>query len=155
MTYQEYKDKSQSEFNNLPIKFAFGMDQFRRVMEEWGLTENDKGQIYSLPGGGLYLRKDAEIIRDYFNKQDELPQLMNDYDFAFDAFVYEMGNHEYHINTYQGDLDVCSCFGNCEYDDEKDYADYLSEIGYSDQVIKAYKDAKKKFLELCNENDWW
>lgn len=34
MTYQEYREKSQKEFNELPIFFAFSNDQLFKALEE-------------------------------------------------------------------------------------------------------------------------
>lgn len=155
MTYQEYKEKAQSRFNALPIKYAFGQDQFKRMMESWGLTENDTDKIYSIGCGGFFLRSDAEIIHEYFAEPDELPELMKDYDFAFDAIYYEMGNHEYHINNYQGNWDVCSCFGDVEYNDWDDEEKYFDQLDWSETTRKAYRDAKSKFLYDAAENDWY
>ena len=66
-----------------------------------------------------------------------------------------MGNQEYHINHYQGDWDVCSCFGKCEYEHGKTYRDYLKENGYSDSVIKSFERAKSRFWNDAIENDWF
>ena len=79
---------------------------------------------------------------------------MKNPEFAESAFYYEMGNHEYHIN-WQGDWDVCSCFGDCEYSDGKTYVDYLKEIGYTQETINAFKLAKKRFHSDCIKNDWY
>src|SRR5574344_210153 len=108
MTYEEYKNKKQEEFNDLPIFYAFSNEQFEAAMNERGLTLKDTDKIFKLGDtGGFYLKKDAEIIRAYFSKQDELSELMKDKTFATEAFLYEMNNHEYAIN-WQGDYDVCS-----------------------------------------------
>lgn len=149
MNYQQYKEREQGRFNNLPIKFAFGRTQFREMMEAWGLTENDTDKIYALGAGGYYLRSDAQIIRDYFNRKDELPDLMADEEFAIDAFEFEMANHEYAIN-WQGDWDVCSCFANKElaYGDDKTYVDYLTEMGHP-EWIDAYSKAKKNHHKMA------
>ena len=40
----------------------------------------------------------------------ELDELMEDHDVAYEAFLYEMNNHEYAINC-EGDCDVLGCFG--------------------------------------------
>lgn len=77
---------------------------------------------------------------------------MKDKDFAISAFEYEMRNHEYAIN-WQGAYDVCSCFGHCRYGENKGYTDYLKEIGYSDDVIQCYKEAKKRYYKYCEEHD--
>ena len=155
MTYKEYKNASQADFNSLPVFFAFGREQFKEQMEKRGLTENDTDKIYRLgDSGGFYLKSDADVIRAFFSKGDELPELMKDHDFAVGAFYYEMANHEYHING-QGDWDVCQCFGDCDYEYYKGYVDYLKEIGYSDEVIGWFKEAKDKFYADCDKNGWW
>lgn len=155
MTYDEYREKEQAEFNALPVFFAFGKDQFEKAMAERGLTANDTDKIYRLgETGGYYLKSDAKIIRDYFNKEDKLSQLMKDPEFAQSAFYHEMCNHEYGIN-WQRDWDVCSCFGSCEYSDEKSGPDYLREIGYSDTTIDCYLAARKQYYKAALENDWF
>lgn len=152
MNYAEYKKQEQEEYNNLPIFFAFGWDQFKKAMAERGLTENDTDKIYSIGNGGYYLKTDAEIIREFFNRKDELPELMQNKEFATDAFLYEIKNHEYCYN-WEGDYDVCRCFGKCEFSEEKTYKDYLKEAGYDDEVIKCFKAALSKYNKWCMEND--
>lgn len=139
-TYQEYVDRKQEEFNALPIFWAFSQSQFDEAMKKAGLDPADTDKIYAFGGGGYYKRSDAPKIRDYFRKKNELPELMKDYDFAYDAFRYELGNHEY-IYNWEGDYDVCSCFGECEYDDNKTWFDYLKEMGYDETVRKAFYNA--------------
>lgn len=154
MTYKEYKEARQKEFDELPIFFAFGEKQFAEAMKQRGLKSTDTQEVYSLGAGGYYLKKDADIIRTFFAKEDPLTELMNDVNFAESAFEYEMANHEYHIN-WQGDWDVCNCFGNCEYAEDKSAADYLRECGYSDLVINAFYNARRKFYKDAEENDWY
>lgn len=77
---------------------------------------------------------------------------------AYDAFMYEMGNHEYHIN-YEGDWDVLSCFGLndnvCEYEDSKDVDEYMDAMGLSPVTKAAYHDARGDFLRIADEKDWY
>lgn len=154
--YEDYRAKTQKEFNALPIFFAFSDKQFKVAMEARGLKETDTDKIYRLGDGfgGFYLKSDADIIRNYINKPDELPDLMKNKDFAISAFLYEMRNHEYAING-QGAYDVCSCFGHCRYGENKGYTDYLKEIGYSDDIITCYKEARKQYYRLAEENEWY
>ena len=154
MNYREYREVKQKSFNELPIFFAFGMRQFKEAMEERGLTEKDTDKIYSLGAGGYYLRSDAPLIRAWFSKKDELPELMKNYEFAEDAFFYEMKNHEFGINS-QGDWDVCSCFGDCEYDDSKGGDEYLRDMGYGESTVNAYHGAKARYYKAALENDWF
>ena len=154
MTYQDHKNAQQKEVNDLPLKWAFGRDQFKEMMNEWGLTENDTDKIYSLGAGGYFLKKDEAIIKAFFTKPSELPKLMRDKEFAIEAFKYEMGNHEYQIN-WQGDWDVCNCFSTKElkYEDSKTYKEYLAEAKYPKYVIEFFTEARRDYLKWCDEND--
>jgi len=157
MTYQEYLSMKQRSFDALPIFWAFGKDQFNEALRERGLDPEspEQGRIVSLGYGGYCLSEDREMIDAWLNREDELPKLMEDPEFAAAAFEYEMGNHEYQINIYQGDWDVCSCFGACEYKPDKDYADYLREIGYSEEIIHVFRETRNKYLQKCMDNDWF
>ena len=149
MAYKEYTKRKSDEFGALPIFWAFSNDQLREGLEKRGYTLEDAGRVlYRFGGGGFYLKKDAEKVLAYLKRDHnaELHELMeNEPGFADEAFVYEMHNHEYAIN-WEGDWDVCGCFGSCEYADGKDGADYLREMGYSEKVIGIYKAAAKKVL---------
>lgn len=150
MTYREYREQESEAFNALPIFYAFSNEQFKEAMEKRGLTIDDTDKIYRFGNGGFYLKKDSQIIKDFVNRPDTLSELMNDYNFAVSAFEYEMDNHEYAINYYQGDWDVLSCFIRCEYEDDKDYTDYLKEAGKEDW-IKAYQEARKRHYKKAEE----
>ena len=147
LTYKEYREAKSKSVNELPIFWAFSNEQFKKAMEQRGLTENDTDKIYKLPvPGGFYLRKDSEIIRAYFSKEDEILELIKNKKFAYEAFNYEMDNHEYAINYYQGDWDVLSCFFDCEWADNKTYVEYLTECGYAD-LIDTYERARKSHFK--------
>lgn len=148
MTYEEYKNKKQEEFNALPIFYAFSNEQFEEAMNERGLTLKDTDKIFKLGDtGGFYLKKDAEVVRAYFSNKDELPELMKDRKFATEAFLYEMNNHEYAIN-WEGDYDVCNCFCKCEFEECKTFVEYLTESGMED-LIPAFKDAKIRHSKIA------
>lgn len=100
--YKELKDRQQKEFNELPVKSAFGETQFAEMMSEWGLDpKRDQGKIYSLAGTGVYyLRTDAKIIRDTLSRFDREMKAEIEADktgegFIKDMFIYEMDNHEF------------------------------------------------------------
>lgn len=150
MTYEEYKKSRQSKADSLPIFFAFTNEQFKKEMEKRGLSENDTDKIYGMGNGGFYLKSDAKIIHDFFNQKDELPELMQDRKFAEDAFLYEMFDHELCYNS-QGAWEVCSCFGDCEYEEYKTSADYLREMGFGEETVKAYRVAKARYYDKIAE----
>lgn len=157
MTYHEYTEKKQKEFNDLPLFFAFSDKQLKEAMESRGLTENDTDKIYRFGNcGAFYLKADSPIIRAYVNRDDkgELEALMADEEFRVSAFRYEMDNHEYAINYYQGDWDVLNCFAHAiighslEFSDNKNYIDYLNDLNHVDW-IPAYKQARAAHMKAA------
>lgn len=154
MTYTEYKNARQGEFDALPIFWAFSNKQFEEAMQERGLTMNDTDKIFSVGAGGFALKSDKDVILAFLNKKDPLPELMKDPSFAEDAFYYEMCNHEFGIN-WQGSWDVCSCFGECEYSNDKGGAEYLLEMGYGQETVDAYYQAKRRYFKAAEENEWF
>lgn len=155
MNYKEWKDKRQKEFNALPIFFAFSWDQMEEELAKRGLTKKDTDKIYSIGNGGYYLRTDAPKIREWVNGSYELPQLMNNEEFAASAFEYEMENHEYAINM-QRDWDVCNCFCErpCEYGENKTHVDYLTEQCHANW-IPAYERALQEYNKKAIANEWY
>ena len=104
--YKILKDKHQAEVNALPIKFAFGKDQFKRCMSEWGLTEHQTDMLYGLGDtGGFYLKTDSDLILGTLKRHtQEMETAISENAngcFVFDMFCYELANHEY---GYTGDL---------------------------------------------------
>ena len=148
--YTDLKDMRQKEISKLPIFFAFADWQFKEQMEKRGLRETDVDKIYGLPCGGFCLRTDYQKIKDFFMKPNPVLEHMSDPAFAEEAFLYEMKNHEYHIN-FEGDWEVCREFGKVEYSTGKDYTDYLKELGYDDEIIKAYETAMQKFYKIAEK----
>ena len=154
MTYKEYREQRQSEFNKLPVFFAFSNDQLERELNERGYTLDEAGEVlYRFGNGGFYLKKDADIIRAFLEKDsdEELREIMKaDKEFAAEAIEYEMLNHEYPIN-WQGDWDVASCFGSVEYGTDKYGEDYLKELGFGEDMVEIWKQCARK---VRNSYDW-
>lgn len=95
--YAELKKKHQKELNKLPMKAAFGKEQFKKMMEEWGLTTNaeDISKIDMLVGGRYCLKKDTHLFEEHFQRtQKELEEFLKDDDNLKSAFKYEFSNHE-------------------------------------------------------------
>ena len=101
--YTELKAKHQAEVDAFPLGFAFNQSQFDEMMKKWGLKPTDIREILSIGGGGYIRRTDADAFKEMMGRHEsELEAAMQDYEFAFEAFNYELANHEYCI-TY--DLD--------------------------------------------------
>lgn len=100
MTYRELREKHQQEVNAFPFMFAFSDEQFKNGMEKLGLKEDETDKIYSIGGGGYILKTSAPAMHDMFDRhRREMEEAMNDDTFAYGAFLYELGNHEFCI-TY-------------------------------------------------------
>ena len=153
MNYREYKDARQEAFNEVPMFFAFSNEQFNKAMQERGYT--DESKIVRVPNGGFIHKDELPKLKAWIDG-DNLDELMKDPDFAEDAFYYEMGNHEYHINNYQGNWDVISCFANVEYcDNDYDVNEYFKQVDWSDETKNAYMKARSRFLQDASDNDWY
>lgn len=101
--YTELKSKHQAEVNAFPFGFAFNQSQFDEMMEKWDLKPTDIREILSIGGGGYIRRADADAMHEMFARHEsELKAAMQDPNFAFEAFSYELANHEYCI-TYELD----------------------------------------------------
>lgn len=161
MKYTEFKDMLQNKVNDLPMFYAFNNEQLDNALDDMGLSLKDmKGNKLIRMGFGAYcLKRDLDSILSELNAVDDAKrEFIEDYEQAYDAFMYEMGNHEYHIN-YDGDWDVLSCFGLndnvCEYEDGKDVDEYMDAMGLSPVTKAAYHDARGDFLRMADEKDWY
>lgn len=106
LKYVDYRKQQQEKFNKLPMKAAFGNEQFREMMAEWGLTTSDEDlkKIVSIEAGVYCLKEDAHLFDEFVEqslKDDE--EYLKDDDQLKDALIYEFGNHEcgYTWNPYE------------------------------------------------------
>lgn len=110
---------------------------------------------------GFFKTEDADFAKHITELHDQLCRQMedtaNNYEYQKSAFYYELGNHEYHINTYQGDWDTLSAFGNIEWKGQGREAReaYYKELNFTPTQIKAYEDARREFLKKADEEDWY
>ena len=105
------------------------------------------------PAGYCYV-KDPEFAKKHMELMNTLSKLRDEmeqsYDYMKSAFLHEMWNHEYIIN-WQGDWDVCSVFYDCEYGDNKSWLDYLNDNKVSDDIIRAFKDARDEYMKKAQK----
>lgn len=161
MKYKDFSDMLQKRVNDLPMIFAFSNEQLDNALDDMGLSLKDmKGdKLIKMGFGAFCLKSDLDYVLSELHAVDEMKrEFIKDYEHAYDAFFYEMGNHEYHIN-YDGDWDVLSCFGLndnvCEYEDGKDVDEYMDAMGLSPVTKAAYHDARGDFLRMADEKDWY
>ena len=124
--YTELKHRQQMETNEFPFGFAFGKEQFDRMMREWGLNPEDTDKIYSIGNGGFVRKSDSDAMHEMFDRHNaERQAMMDDEEYLYDMFRYELANHEYGY-TY-------------------DVSDTLNALGLTLEEIKAHKKLSKAF----------
>lgn len=100
--YTELKSKHQKEVDAFPFGFAFNQSQFDEMMTKWGLTPDDTDKIYKIGGGGYIRKTDSDAMHEMFDRHEaERKAAMQDDDYLFQMFNYELANHEY---SYTYDL---------------------------------------------------
>lgn len=157
--YTDYKRGREEAINAFLEKyafFAFNNEQLEEGLQRFKTEIAAGDKMVRFMVGCFVLKSKFNEFYELVEKRGEtLKELMRNPDFAGGAFLYEIANHEYMIN-WQADFDVCSCFGDIEYQDSKDYHDYLNELGYTDQAIHdAYRDAVMQHAKEAEENDWY
>ena len=144
--YEEIKNKHQKRVNDFPLGFAFSNEQFKNMMEKWGLTENDTDKIVSIDGGGFLRKTDIEEYNKMWTEirkehKDLIEQDKTGEGYIKDMFTYELENHEYCI-TY--DLEDTLDALELTYD----------EVMNSPNLKYGLKLARKEILEKENEQDY-
>lgn len=100
--YTDLKSKHQAEVNAFPLGFAFNQSQFDEMMIKWGLKPTDIREILSIGGGGYVRKDDAKAMHEMFDRhEEEHKAAMQDDEYLFSMFNYELANHEY---SYTYDL---------------------------------------------------
>lgn len=106
-SYKEMMERHQAEVNAFPFGFAFSEEQFRKMMEGWGLKEDDTDMIYRIPGGGFVQKKDHKAMHEMFSRHETEMKNAIDADTDGSGFVYQMFRQELadHEFGYTGDVD--------------------------------------------------
>ena len=143
MKKQEYLDlqkKHEKELQDFPIAYAFSNEQLDEALTKLGVKSIDEC-VTVFRHGDIVRREDAEKLLSMLRRQKiELhTKMISDEDFAYEAFLYEMDNHEYAIN-WTGDEDVLSCFTM----KEEDLEHY--------DLTRAYRLARRQHMK--NAREW-
>lgn len=163
-SYSEFERRRKYIMELLPLTHDFmSMFQLQRTPEEKAevAEKRKKHPIICHAALGWFTEEDREFAKSVDELYDRLMQQMQDtatnYEYQYSAFYYELGNHEYHINTYQGDWDTLSAFGNIPWRGQGAEARelYFADLNFNDVQRKAFNDARAKFLKDAGENDWY
>lgn len=96
--YREFKERTQNEFNNFPIGFAFTSEQFEESKKKLGVKDNS--ELVKIGYNGFIRKTDRVKFHKMISSQNE------EYDrliledtkgngFIADMFKYELPNHEF------------------------------------------------------------
>ena len=126
--YLDLREQHQKELTDFPIVYAFNDQQLKEGLEKLGAEKSECVTVFG--HGDIVKRKDApRLIAMLERHVKELhAALQADEEFAENAFLYEMDNHEYAIN-WDGDEAILDCFNLTE---EK-----LREMNLVDAYIRA------------------
>lgn len=138
--YLDLQEKHRQEINEFPIAYAFDEKQLQEALLKLGATKDECVTIFG--HGDIVKKENAGKFLDMLKRHTaEVKELMKDENFAEEAFLYEMDNHEYCIN-WSGDEDVLDCFG-LNYDS-------LEKEG----LLPAYLRARRRHMDYALENGW-
>lgn len=153
LTYDEQERKNYFLHNyysmRRPHKSAFEI--IRNEEDKKKYNRERKGMIYCPPAFAYYNDQAfVDHMRDLFTARVKAEDHSNDYEYNKKAFMFELANHEYQFNHYQGDYDTLSAFGRLEWLGEDAPIDgYFDQLDFTDTQRRAYKDAVREFLATC------
>lgn len=128
--YLKLKKKHEQQINNFKMFFAFNEEQFKEGLKELKTTQQN---LISIGYGGFIKKEDIKKYNEMFKKFDEeYKKLFLDEENLFNAFIYELSNHEYSY-SYE-DIPVLNSLG---------FKDYES---LTEREKKIYEKAKTKYL---------
>lgn len=108
--YLEMKKRHEEELSKFPIAYAFNDEQLKGALVKLGVKS--KEECVTVFGYGDIVKKEnAPKLIDMLKRhtKEVKDAIKNDVDFAYEAFRYEMDNHEYAINL-DGDEEILACF---------------------------------------------
>lgn len=140
--YTTLRDTWQKRYNEFPMGFAFSEQQLQEQLKKLGVKS--KEDVVSIGVGGGFIRKtDIDAFKQMTKEvHDEQVKARDDDEYLYQMFVYEMGNCEYQL-TYDTQY-VLEMGCNMRLSDLKDA-----------RVAKIWNKAKKDFIQMCDENDWY
>jgi len=110
--YLLLKKKSEERINNFNMFFAFSQEQLKEGLEKLNTTEENILKVF---GGGFIKKTDREnYIKMFKEIEQEEKDLFEDEKVLFEAFLYELGNHEYSYTHEETDTLQSLGFENYE-----------------------------------------
>jgi len=136
--YTDLKEKHTKIVNKFPQFFAFSNEQLEKGLKKLNVT---KEEICSTGYGGFIRKIDKKAYGDMWLKiSKETEEAQKDDLYLFQAFLYELANHEFCITC--------------------DYEDTLSSLGFeyekmTKRELEILKKAKSEYLNNCEDYLKW
>lgn len=136
--------------------FFIGSDEARKMRMDRIKAEK---KIYNPIALGYFKLADSDFVERHILLFAELSKRRKEADDSFSflkgAFLHEMWNHEFCINTYQGNFDVLSCFGEIHFDANDKAEAYFDQLNFDDVHRKAFYAARKEYFNEVNKRNLW
>jgi len=92
-SYLELQNKHKKDISNFPMIFAFSEEQLKEGLKKLGVT---KDKVVSVYGGAIIRATDKDKYLAMNIRHDrEHKEMMNDKNYVYNMFKYELANHEY------------------------------------------------------------
>jgi len=97
----ETKQTRQKEVDKFPMFFAFNKEQFAEGLKKLNVKQEE---LISIFGGGFIRKSDKAKYIMMMDKQDnEHIRMMQDKNYVYNMFRYELANHEYCVREEDED----------------------------------------------------
>ena len=138
--YLEMKKEREKSLNKLPFFAAFSKKDFEEGLKKVGGLK--PGEKVIMICNGVFIKKsDYPKFKKHREKSNKLMEEgLKDPEFAYDAFYYELGNHEFFL-SYNDPRDTLESLGLTE-----------EEVNNNEVLKNAFKKAKHDYLKYCREN---
>ena len=154
-TVRDYNDKTKKEYF---IRNYYGMRRDHISMffigsdeEREKIRKKTEKMIFSPVFLAYYDKKDIDFVKTgealFIGLEAAEQQNKDNKEYWKKAFLHEMFNHEYGIN-WQGDFDICSCFGDCSgVRDFEDINKLFDACNFSKVQRSAYMAARREYYK--------
>lgn len=135
--YMELKSKHERMVNDFPMGFAFSDKQFKEAKEKLGVKNNK--ELLSLGSGGFIRKADNEAYgKLLISITKDTAEAIQDDDYLYQGFLYELGNHEFCIT---GDPEsTLDCFNLT-----------IEEVQSDKRLLRIFTGAKREYLEYYED----
>ena len=144
VSYREFQENNSKELQDFISKncfWAFGREQLAKKLNELNITREEFESNYQNFIGGGFIRRDK--VEEYNTIAERMSKnkrklLLENFEFAKDAFMYQMNNYE--------------CFISDEYDKVKSALGLTNkDINNNPMLLKAWNGAREEYYNKCIE----